>query len=142
MAATLGQVIALLKLLLPEVAGHHRSAVGIHAVSEVLASQTDSGSLPVLKLFLIHKIPLLHRPPPSGSANVLTRVGVWSSQFRKAFGITRSGISAGLPGVVPGMTEIARQDVLIGKRAYRAWLMGQRSHCGGVTRDPAMHTCS
>jgi hypothetical protein len=28
----------------------------------VLASQADPGSFPVLQLFLIHKIPLLHRP--------------------------------------------------------------------------------
>jgi hypothetical protein len=27
----------------------------------VLARQTDPGSLPALKLFLIHKLPLLHR---------------------------------------------------------------------------------
>ena len=61
MAAALGQVIALLELLLPEITGHHRSAVGIHAIGEVLASQADPGSFPVLKLFLIHKISLLHR---------------------------------------------------------------------------------
>ena len=63
MAAALDQVIALLELLLPEIAGHHRSAVGIHAIGEVLASQPDPGSFPVLQLFLIHKIPLLHRSP-------------------------------------------------------------------------------
>ena len=61
MAATLGQVIALLELLLPEIASHHRSAVSIHAICEVLASQADPGSLPVLQLPLIHEIPLLHR---------------------------------------------------------------------------------
>ena len=49
MAATLGQVIALLELLLPEVAGHHRSAVGIHAMGEVLTSQADPSSLPNLR---------------------------------------------------------------------------------------------
>ena len=63
MAAALDQVIALLELLLPEVARHHRSAMGIHAIGEVLTSQADPGSFPVLQLPLIHKIPLLHRSP-------------------------------------------------------------------------------
>ena len=45
MAAALDQVIALLELLLPEIAGHHRSGMGIHAIGEVLAGQTDPGSL-------------------------------------------------------------------------------------------------
>ena len=62
MAAALDQVIALLELLLPEVAGRHRSAVAIQAIGEVLASQADPGSLPVLQLPLIHKIPFLHHP--------------------------------------------------------------------------------
>ena len=61
MAATLGQVITLLELLLSEIAGHHRSAVSIHAIGEVLASQTDPGSFPVLKLPLVDKLPLPHR---------------------------------------------------------------------------------
>jgi hypothetical protein len=60
-AAALDQVIALLELLLTEIAGNHRSAVGIHAIGEVLASQSDPGSLPVLQIPFIHKIPLLHR---------------------------------------------------------------------------------
>jgi len=59
-AAALDQVIALLELLLTEIAGNHRSAVGIHAIGEVLASQADPGSLPVLQLPFIHKIPLVH----------------------------------------------------------------------------------
>ncbi len=62
MATAFDQVIALLELLLPEVAGHHRAAVSIGAIGKVLARQTDPGSLPALKLFLIHKLPLLHRP--------------------------------------------------------------------------------
>ena len=61
MAAALDQVIALLELLLPEVAGHHRSAMAKHAIGEVLASQTDPGCFPVLKLPLIDKLPLPHR---------------------------------------------------------------------------------
>jgi hypothetical protein len=61
-AATLDQVIALLELLLTEVASNHRSAVSIHAIGEVLTSQADPGSFPVLQLPLIHKIPLLHHP--------------------------------------------------------------------------------
>ena len=63
MAATLEQMVTLLELLLPQVAGHHRSAVSIHAISEVLTSQADPGSFPVLKLPLIDKIPLLDNPP-------------------------------------------------------------------------------
>ncbi len=78
MATTLGQVITLLELLLPEVAGHHRSAVGIHVISEVLTSQADPGSFPVLQLFLIHKIPLPHRPLRC-STGVLRQEG-WGSQ--------------------------------------------------------------
>ena len=74
MATTLGQVITLPELLLPEVAGHHRSAVGIHAIGEVLTSQADPGSFPVLQLPLIHKIPLLHRLPGFG-AYVLSQEG-------------------------------------------------------------------
>lgn len=92
MATTLDQVIALLELLLPEVAGHHRSAVTVHAVGEVLASQADPGSFPVLKLFLIHKTPLLHRSSPlQYSCTKPGREGR-SSEFGKAFGITRSAI--------------------------------------------------
>ena len=62
MAAALDQMIALLELLLSEVAGHHCSAVAIHAIGEVLASQADSSSLPALQLSHIHKIPFLHSP--------------------------------------------------------------------------------
>ena len=62
MVTALNQVIALLKLLLPEVASHQRSAVAIHAIGEVLASQADSSSLPALQLSHIHKIPFLHNP--------------------------------------------------------------------------------
>ena len=62
MAAALDQMIALLELLLSEVAGHHCPAVAIHAIGEVLTSQADPGSFPVPQLSLIHKIPILHRP--------------------------------------------------------------------------------
>ena len=60
MAAALDQMIALLELLLPEVAGHHRPAVAIHAIGEVLTSQADPGSLPVLKLPWVDELPLAH----------------------------------------------------------------------------------
>ena len=63
MAAALDQMIALLELLLPEVAGHHRPAVAIHAIGEVLTSQADPCSFPVLQLSIIYKIPILHRLP-------------------------------------------------------------------------------
>ena len=59
-AAAFDQVITLLELLLPEVAGHHRSAVSIHATGEVLAGEADACPLPVLQLTLINKIPFLH----------------------------------------------------------------------------------
>ena len=52
-----------LELLLPEVAGHHRPAVAIHAIGEVLTSQADPCSFPVLQLSIIYKIPILHGLP-------------------------------------------------------------------------------
>ena len=68
-------MFALPEQLLPEVAGHHRSAVTIHPVGEVLAGETDPGPLPVLKLFCVDVAPLLHRP--SGvSTSVLSKNSV------------------------------------------------------------------
>ena len=60
MATAFGQVIALLQLLLAEIAGHHRSAVAINAIGEVLTSQADPSSFPVLQLAFIDKTPILH----------------------------------------------------------------------------------
>ncbi len=47
-SAALREMVSLLKQLLPECAGHHRAAVSIYSVGEVLAGQADPGSLPVL----------------------------------------------------------------------------------------------
>ena len=78
LAAALGEMFTLPKLLPPEIAGHHRSAMGIHAVGEVLAGQADAGTFPVLQLPLIHKIPLLHGAahPIQNSTSVLLQNGV------------------------------------------------------------------
>ena len=43
--AALGQMLILLKLLLPEVAAHQRVAVLIHPVNEVQTGPADLGSL-------------------------------------------------------------------------------------------------
>ena len=47
--ALLLQVLPLLQLLLPEVAAHHRVAVLIDAIDEVLAGHADHASLPSLQ---------------------------------------------------------------------------------------------
>tara|TARA_B100001175_G_C18984918_1_gene391617 strand:+ start:388 stop:516 length:129 start_codon:yes stop_codon:yes gene_type:complete len=41
-ATALDQMIALLELLLAEIAGHHRSAVAVDSIGEVLTSQADA----------------------------------------------------------------------------------------------------
>ena len=51
----------MLQLLLPEVAAHHRVAVLVDAVNEVLAGHADHAAFPVLQLALVDKIPLLHQ---------------------------------------------------------------------------------
>ena len=67
-------MFALSETLLPEVAGHHRSAVTIHPIGEVLTGETDPGPLPVLKLFCVDVVPFLHHPQ-SDSAIVLVQDG-------------------------------------------------------------------
>jgi len=57
--ALLLQVLPLLQLLLPEVAAHHRVAVLIDAIDEVLAGHADHASLPVLQVAVIEEVPLL-----------------------------------------------------------------------------------
>ena len=61
--AGLGEVLPLLQLLPPDVASQQRSAVGIHAIGEVLAVQADPRPFPALKLQLTDKAPLLHAAP-------------------------------------------------------------------------------
>ena len=58
--AALLQVLALLQLLLPEVAAHHRVAVLVNAIGEVLAGHADHAFFPVLQFAVVDKIPLLH----------------------------------------------------------------------------------
>ena len=85
MSAALGQVIALLELLLPEVAGHHGSAVPIDPVSEVLAGEADPGSLPVAKLTIVNVIPFLHHRLADSTIVLVRPAGsgqVASAKFR------------------------------------------------------------
>ena len=87
MAAAFDQVIALLELLLPEVAGHHRSAVSIHATGEVLAGEADARPLPVLQLTLINKIPFRHAQStqcPGNSAPVLLPRREWMQHVQQS----------------------------------------------------------
>ena len=58
--ALLLQMLALLQLLLPEVAAQQGVAVLIHPVGEVLAGDADAAALPSLQLPLVNERPLLH----------------------------------------------------------------------------------
>ena len=60
--AALLQVLTLLQLLLPEVAAHHRVAVLVDAIGEVLAGHANDAAFPVLQVAVIDEIPLLHSP--------------------------------------------------------------------------------
>ena len=55
-------MLPLLQPLLPEVAAHHRVAVLVDAIGEVLAGHTDHGAFPVLQAAVVERAPLLHRP--------------------------------------------------------------------------------
>ena len=55
-------MLPLLQLLLPEVAAHHRVAVLVNAIGEVLAGHANHAAFPVLQVMVIEKIPLLHHP--------------------------------------------------------------------------------
>ena len=48
-------MLPLLQLLLPKVAAHHRVAVLIDAINEVLAGHTDHASLPSLQASIVDK---------------------------------------------------------------------------------------
>mgnify|MGYP001173605650 CR=1 FL=1 len=54
-------MFALLQLPLPEVAAHHRVAVLIDAIGEVLAGHADHSAFPSLQVALVNEIPILHR---------------------------------------------------------------------------------
>ena len=60
-------MVSLLELLLSELAGHHRSAGGIHSIGEVLAGQANPSPLPVLKLTGVDVLPLVHNPLADGT---------------------------------------------------------------------------
>ena len=55
-------MLSLLQLLLPEVAAHHRVAVLVDAISEVLAGHANDAAFPVLQVAVIDEIPLLQYP--------------------------------------------------------------------------------
>ena len=74
--ASLLEVLTLLQLFLSEVAAHHRVAVLVDAVGEVLAGHADHATYLVLQLSIVDEIPLLH--DFLGSTSVLLRVrGLW-----------------------------------------------------------------
>ena len=60
--AALLQMLHLLPLRLPEVAAHHRVAVLVNAIDEVLACHADHATFPVIQVALVEKIPLLYAP--------------------------------------------------------------------------------
>ena len=53
----------MLKLLLPGVTAQKGVAVLVDAVAEVLTGHADTGSLPVLKVSVVNKVPFLHGYP-------------------------------------------------------------------------------
>ena len=54
------QLLALLQLILPEVAAHHHAAMLIEAIDEVLVGHADAAALPTLGVSLIDAAPPLH----------------------------------------------------------------------------------
>ena len=58
--ASLLEVLTLLELLLAKVAAHHRVAVLINAVGEVLAGHANHATLPSSKLSVVNELPFLH----------------------------------------------------------------------------------
>ena len=53
-------MLPLLQLLLPEIAAHHRVAVLVDAVGEVLAGDADHIAFPALQFAFVQETPLLH----------------------------------------------------------------------------------
>ena len=53
-------MLALLQLLLPEVAAQEGVAVLVDAINEVLAGHADHAAFPVLQVALVDEAPLLH----------------------------------------------------------------------------------
>ena len=53
-------MLTLLELPLPEAAAHHRVAVLVDAVGEVLAGYAEHANVPSLQLSVVNEIPFLH----------------------------------------------------------------------------------
>lgn len=60
--AALLEVLPLLQLLLSVVATHHRVAMLVDPIGEVLAGHANHAALPVLQIALVDEILLLHHP--------------------------------------------------------------------------------
>ena len=60
--ALLHQLLALLQLILPEVAAHHRAAMLIEAIDEALVGHADATAFPTLDVSLIDSAPPLPFP--------------------------------------------------------------------------------
>ena len=76
-------MLALLQLLLPDVASHQGVTVLIHAMPEVLAGSTNAGTTAVLQLPVVYIAPLLH--DPSTSVQLYYRGGeLMVNQLQKA----------------------------------------------------------
>ena len=60
--ASFGEVLALLQLLLPNVAPHQCAAMLIHPMPKVLARHTNAWTTAVIQLPFVHKTPFLHNP--------------------------------------------------------------------------------
>ena len=87
-----------MQLLLPEVAPHHRLAVPVDAISEVLTVQTDHSAFPSLQVALVYKIPCLHNPRSNTHAPFQAKV-VWQR-------VSSSG------SVVRGTANIIKQHLV------------------------------
>ena len=59
--AALGQMIALLQLLLADFARQKRMAVLVDPIGEVLTGHANHSAFPALQITLINKAPLLHQ---------------------------------------------------------------------------------
>ena len=67
-------MLTLLELLLLEIAGNQRSAVAVHAISEVAAGHTGLASREAHQLPFIDECPLLHLCTTASSTSVLGAV--------------------------------------------------------------------
>ena len=98
-------MLSLLQLLLPEVAAHHRVAVLVDAIDEVLAGHADHAALPVLQLAFIDIAPLLHNLPQQ--YNCTSTVG-WLGRHCQHF--LQIPCSKGIyPGVRKGGVKTKRE---------------------------------